>query len=526
MTQAAKAPAQKRLVALSTAAPTYYDAASTTNERDFSPWVSTVFEDAQFTGTERYIAVSRLRREVRNNPYLSGLVNKFPEAIGCSTMRSRTSDKDYNDVLDKWWFDWSNGPVTLTGETLRAFEMIVWPELLLGGELFVVFLRNGQVQLMPTEFCGSPRANIALTGGAVETNGIRYDASGVPTHYRFGRLNDWGGVDFSDSTSTLVPAQFVRHIYRKDRVMMGRGLPWLLPCVTHARDLYELVRAKTKQIKDVASVFGFLYKKENTGGLGSLQPFQGLDAATGKPVAETTDAAADVKPTTVKRIELKPGTFIELEPGEELRRLNEAYQATDYKELVMMMLHAISTPVKLPVELWFSGLGDVNYSGFKGLGTQWAESRRGYIQFIREALHMPLYRWRVSKAISEGDVPRNPDGDINLVDWLWKRAAMLDDEKQAKCAQIRLDSGESCLADFWEENGAYAEEELAKRRQLYIKALVASGDLSPDADFSTVKVPVSFLLANTVPGAVKKPAVPDNTGNDNNAEIQENTGGA
>jgi hypothetical protein len=174
------------------------------------------------------------------------------------------------------------------------------------------------------------------------------------------------------------------------------------------------------------------------------------------------------------------------------------YEASDYKELIMLMLHAIATPIGLPVELWFSGLGDINYSGFKGLGAQWSGRRRHLIAFVEETFLEPFLEWRTEYAQTVGELVRNRAVDDTLFDWRWKRASVLDDDKQASSVTKRLASGESCLADVWEENGSYQEEELLKRRNLYIEAMKAAGEIAVDADPKNVKVPIEFLLKNEI----------------------------
>ncbi|GHC02045.1 phage portal protein [Cerasicoccus arenae] len=503
------APKEKRSAVIQMA-PGYYDASNTNRERDWGPVSSGgVFEDHHFTDATRSITLARLRKEIRNNPYLAGLVNKFPEAVGYSNLRSRTPVREYNEAKELFWFRWSKS-VTVAGDSLRTLEEIILRELLIAGEVFLVLLNSGKVQVVPSEFCGSPWLNGA-SADSNEINGIRYNAVGRPQSYRFGQSTIFGTVDFSDRASTVVQARNVLHVYHKDRVLMGRGLPWLLPSLATARDLYEITRAKTKQIKDVTSLIGYLKKSIDSEGIEKFM--RGYDPEEeAEPTAATADDAADEAPATGRKIVLAPGSFPELEEGESIELLNSEYQAQDYKELIMLMLHAISSPVGLPVELWFSGLGDVNYSGFKGLGTQW-NARRKYILNLLEGNYLDrLHFWRINKAANEGELPPNPVNDDDLIEWAWKRTAVLDDEKHAKSVTLRLKSGERILADFWEEDGLYEEEVLERRRQFYIKAMIAAGELAADVDPTTVKVPLTFLLKNEIPGSA--PDKPENVKED------------
>ena len=482
----------------------YYDAASTTREADYGFWSAPV-EEAQFTGGTRARVIARIRREIRNNPYLAGLVAKYPEAIGFSSLRSRTADRSYNKAKELFWYRWSKR-VSIDGASLRTAEKVVIQELLVAGEVFVVLLASGLVQLIPSEFCGSP--GDASLRAAGEVDGIVYGTAGTPISYRFGTWKD-GSIQFTGDASELVDARFVKHVFDRDRVRMGRGLPWLLPSIRTARDLYEITRSKTKQIKDANSISGFIEKQGAADFLRDISstpvPSEYLDPATG---GERPGAPADPVPAAgagPSTIDLAPGTFVGLEVGEKVSPLSSNYNASDYKELVLLMLHAIATPVGLPVELWFSGLGDVAYSGFKGLGAQWAGRRRYLIAFLEDRFLGPLHFWRISKAAKEGALPPNPERDDDLVEWGWRRSAILDDEKAAKSNQVRLASGESSLAEIWEENGQFADEVLEHRRTLYLRALVAAGQLDPDADTEQVEVPLSFLLFGQLAAAAGTP---------------------
>jgi capsid protein len=470
----------------------YYDAAATTSDADFGSFLSVCPEDYWFNQSTRLIALSRCRRELRNNPYLVGLHMKYPEAIGISNMRARTPDKKYNATKDYRWFKWSKA-VTPARDTRQEVEEMIILELLAAGEVFIVTLANGKIQLIPSEFCGSPMMpanNAELRSG--EVNGIVYGDEGQPLAYRFGKALPGGGISYEQGT--LVAATHVRHVFHKSRVMMGRGLPWLLSSLRPARDLYEITRAKTKQIKDANSISGFIESERKVADI-----LPGLGGGGAMPEPESEEDSADKETSDPVVVELKPGTFITLTPGEKINMLKSEYDATDYKELIMIMLHAISSPVGLPVELWFSGLGDVNYSGFKGLGVQWNSRRRHVLSFLESKFLDPLQEWWSQWETLVGNLPQGPEHDS--VEWAWRQTAVLDEEKQARANKLRLDSGECTLADIWEERGQYAEEVFEKRRELWRKLQEASGIQTPvDSTAPGAAVPVEFLYRGRLPG--------------------------
>jgi capsid protein len=271
---------------------------------------------------------------------------------------------------------------------------------------------------------------------------------------------------------------------------MGRGLPWLLASLKPAHDLHEITRSKTKQIKDANSISGFIESER-----GGKEILPGLTDDVGPEGGDDAADAAEKDPVVV---ELRPGTFVSLNPGEKITLLKSEYDASDYKELIMIMLHAVSSPVGLPVELWFSGLGDVNYSGFKGLGVQWNSRRRHVIAFKQEKCLDKLQRWQSERETLLGNLPAGYDHD--MIEWAWRQTSVLDPEKEARSNKIRLDSGENSLADIWEEKGLYAEEVFAARRELWIKLQEAAGLLKEGEGNDAVIVPVEFLYRGRLPG--------------------------
>jgi len=476
----------------------YYDAAATTPNSDFGSWLNTL-SDFNFNGYVRQIVLSRLRREVENNPYLAGLVERFPEAIGLSNLRSRTGDAEYDLAKETFWKAWTEGVddlgcglVTTDGHTLAELESLIRSEMLLAGELFLVKLSSGKVQIVPSEFCGSPHQG--MRDG--EMNGIIY-RNGKPTAYRFGVVTEFGAIQFNREP---IPARHVIHVFRRNRVRMGRGVPGLIACLKPAHDLHEITTAKTKQIKDAASISGTI---EMEGAAEKIEGWQ-KDGPGEESTAETGDAPADRSLSTAQQvIELKPGQFIALEPGERLNMLKSEYGATDYKELVMLMLHAISAPVGLPVELWFSGIGNINFSGFKGLGTQWSNRRKRYALWEQRAYLDALHLWRVGLARPRGELTLPVPEVGEKVDWAWRKTAVLDDEREAKANKVYLDTGEKDLAEIWEDKGLYTEEVFKKRRMIWIKMLIAAGELEPGGNHDEVIVPHCFLLRGLLPEETK-----------------------
>lgn len=477
-----------------TASMNYEAAAYGSLDRDWTnaDWsFANLNEDRAFNDWTRRTTLRRIRHEVRNNPYLAGLVAKFPEAVGYGIYKVRVGDKKYKETVETAFYR-NAKTFEVSGESFQQCQRIAIEELMIAGEVFIVLLANGKIQLIPSENCAQPpdpKPNCI--------SGIERDGNGKPTGYWFAKINQWGALDWED-VSGPVDARNVIHLYDRDRVAMGRGLPWIIASICTARDLYEITRSKTKQIKDANSISGVITK--NGGGFTeqmAVAQAQAAATATGTTLAENLE----VSPANQRVVKLESGSLVELEPGEGLTTVMNSYQAQDYNQLIMLMLHAISSPVGLPVELWFSGLGDVNYSGFKGLGVQWDARRKHIIDLVENKFLNRLAVWWAQWSRKRDLIPAAPDGyDDDDFAWVWRKTAVLDEAKEADARKKRLETGYTDLGKEWEDAGFMPSEVLDSRKVLWDTVRATAG-LPPLA------CPMEFLLKNEIP-AVDKTETP------------------
>ena len=452
-------------------------------DADFSGW--NLSEDQRFSDSVRRIVLQRIRHEVRNNPYLAGMATKFPELVGIGTLRCRTSDEAYNRETEKKWNAYIQSCGS-DGSSLDRMQIICMTELFIAGEYFKVRMADGSIKMIPSENCANP--SLQQPNSRI-VNGIERNSNGKPIRYYFGAVDQFGGINFDDEANKGVAAEFVTHVYMRDRIAMGRGLSMAIASICTARDLQEIVAGKTRQIKDANAFSGTI---EKVGAEDYLRAMA-LQQNNHQDFVNATVTAPPLAPMTSNRVlNLAPGTYMALEPGEKLNTIVSNYQATDYKELIMLMLHAMSTPVGMPVELWFSGLGDVNYSGFKGLGTQWDGRRKHIIQMIEDEDLEPMFLAWCQAEREAGNLPENPDGDDMKHRWVWKPTGVLDDEKKTKAAQLRIETGLTSIQDEWEMDGRFAEDVLIQRTQFWKQVCIAAG--KPETP-----PPISFLLYNKLP---------------------------
>lgn len=480
----------------------YYDAASTTPDRDWgSPAIR--HEDHILTSPVRYVMVARMRKLLRNSGMLDALLHGAARSIGSSTARSTSSDKHFNKLHDLLYYRWCKRPEE-TGLSQRQAEFVAWIEKFLCGEVFWVLKANGKYRLVTSEFCGSPGEG-ALPN---ELNGIVYNEIGAPIAYRFGSQTTSGGIEYPKGDDGIIPAEYVIHDVRRDRVSQGRGVPYAISVMSIAKDLDECVKATVKKLKSQGQAFAAVTK--NGGPESAREVFgtvpigpRGLEGPGPSAPSETDSSDEDER-----EINLVDGSVILLEPGEKIELLKTEYGATDFRQLVITLAQLMSAPLGIPVELWFTGLADTSFSGYKGIATLWEDNRREYINTFIDTVLERLHFWRAAKWVKEGDILRpdgtkyvgHPDGDFDLVQFRFGRAPVLDRERLAKANAIRLASGEITPMDLWEEEGEWEDEVIEKRKQRWFKLQVASGKIKADTDPDSIEYPISWLLYGKLPG--------------------------
>ena len=97
----------------------YYDAVATTNDADYGSFLS-IAEDYYFAGPQRAIALGRLRREARNNPYLAGPEGTYMGAKPFSEATAQAIDAEVSRIIAESHAD----ALRLLGEHRKALDAL------------------------------------------------------------------------------------------------------------------------------------------------------------------------------------------------------------------------------------------------------------------------------------------------------------------------------------------------------------------------------------------------------------------
>lgn len=336
-----------------------YAGAKTTRFRDFLGYKGSETESQLLPYYDRLTIITRLRQLVRDDPYCAALLQAYATQMGTSTMSSVAGDDDdstFNDRHERLWYDYAKR-VEYTGLSLSEVEAILWREDLIAGELFFLKLKNGRLQMIPSEFCFSDYANILPD--SPEADGVVVK-DGLVTGYRFGYRDKYGTLQ---PGKEITPAENVIHFFFQDRPEQRRGVPRLSSVLNVLQDIYEICNAKVNQVKTQSFISGVVTKN-----------YAPADTADMMRLTNSDGTRSDYQ-------DLRGGTLYYMETGEDMKPFQSSINATDFDDFLKSRLEAVGGAIGMPPECWIEGFRDSNYSSARATVATWvrtASSRRGH----------------------------------------------------------------------------------------------------------------------------------------------------
>lgn len=331
-----------------------YAGAKITRARDFLTYRGSQTESQLLPYNDRLTIITRLRQLVRDDPYAAALLSAYPTQIGTSTMSSLAGVEDeedeqastFNDGHERLWLEFAKR-VEYGGLSLHEVEQILWREDLISGEIFFLKLKNGRLQMIPSEFCFSDYAN--TMPDSPEADGIVVE-DGIVTGYRFGYRDKYGTLQ---PGKDITASENVIHFFFQDRPEQRRGVPRLSPVLNVLQDIYEICGAKVNQVKTQSFISGVVTK--------NYAPADAADMMRGQNSDGTRSDYQD----------LRGGALYYMETGEDMKPFQSSINATDFDEFLKSRLEAVGGAVGMPPECWIEGFRDSNYSSARATVSTW-----------------------------------------------------------------------------------------------------------------------------------------------------------
>lgn len=477
-----------------------YLAAENNRKRKLYGPMRTSHESDMLPQWDRSKVVAYLRRAMRNNPIVAGIVYRYVLGIGAATVHVAGESTVRNDALERYLSRKFARITYGTGQDLDELNRIITAEKVIAGEVFLVWTRLGTVQVIPSELCGSPDKPAA---GEVE--GITYDSTGTPLRYRFGVRRPDGQISFNaNDGATLVDASFVWHLARFDRAEQRRGIPLMAPCVPAIQDLDEIVEAKVQSVKNQAALSVFITKMFDPATQAELAALGHTSSggASGSYYADMLTARSDYQ-------QMRSGTIMYGEIGEDAKMLAPNLQAAEFDTFLLSRLDAICAPLGIPPEEAVVGYRRSNYSSSRAEKLRWRQvidrERRD-----REVMLDDLALWQVRRGVLFGELPAGTAGAVgedftDTLTWGWPPLPEIDEAKHAQAQSTWYQSGFTSRRDVAAERGQYWDQ---LEQQLIREAVFRLQEVQRQATAAKLDPEVVMKLLPGMEAAAPAPAQP------------------
>lgn len=249
--------------------------------------------------------LARLRESardlIRNNPYAeSALSTIVDHTVGWEiTAKANPFSQRVQDTWDAW-----AGTKACDADGIHDFaglQKLVMRTVVESGEVFVrrrLRLPSDnlpiplQIQVLEPDFLDTGKDAMLLPNGGHIRQGIEFDPLGKRAAYWMFREHPGSGIH--SSSSSRIPADSIRHVFRSNRPGQHRGLTWYAPTLLRFKDLDDFEDATLMKQKiaaclavitsDIDGTAPQLGTEETTDNIDSLEPGAILNVAAGRSI--------------------------------------------------------------------------------------------------------------------------------------------------------------------------------------------------------------------------------------------------
>jgi len=401
-------------------------------------------------------ALSRLRarsRDLTRNTWWGNRIKSVVVAhsVGVGIMpKPNTGDKNLDKKVKLAWKKWikkcdREGQLDLNGMLALATGCIVESGEVLARMIPVspASVARGvvplEVQLLEPDHLDQSRDRVMMSErrpntsinveGVVVDQGVEYDLNGKRKGYWIYPVHPGARGLVMPSASIKVDARDMLHVYRKDRIGQGRGVPWVAPVMLKGRDAADLEEAVVVKSRIEACLAAFIKTNDVSRTLG--QKVQTEHRSDG----------------TSRRIEtMTPGMIAYLDQGEELQTVSPS-SSVQFEAVLKATWMTIAAGAGITYDQL---TGDLTRANFSSLRAGKIEFRRLIEQFQWHTLIAmflePLWdRW-CEAAMDAGILPRRDDG--YPVEWIMPANEPIDPMKDMQADILAVRSGRMTWPQF------------------------------------------------------------------------------
>jgi lambda family phage portal protein len=318
---------------------------------------------------------------VRNNAYAWGVVDSIVSNVIASGINALSilevpggSDlASVNEKRDKVWSYWSEVCEINNQYTFSEIQQICMREVAEAGEVLVRYIKTPEMnyrgirrpvplalEIIEVDRLAGDKdtytARITKEGGNRIIRGVEIDDLGRPVAYWIYKDHPSQPYSFN-RTPVRIPANEIRHLFRRERVGQTRGITWFAPALAWMRDLGTYVDNEMTA-SAISSCFTVAIKTDTP--MGSLGSPEGL---------RSTDEAGN------QFENIQPGLIMRLKSNEDVVGINPGRPNSGSEPWIQLILRSIAVGTGLSYEIVARDYSQTSYSSSR---TSQLEDRRRF----------------------------------------------------------------------------------------------------------------------------------------------------
>lgn len=392
----------------------------------------------------------RARDLERNADYVEAAILAMERNVVGSGIRldCKLEDTELEQKIENLWERWCHAEnCDVTGRLCfcEILKMAVRRMMVDGGLLLVATYtgnKNFPLQLQIKEV-DELNSGILFHGKNQVVGGIEIDASNRPVAYHFTVYDVYGET----GKIVRIPADRVIYLNRIKRTSQVREVSSFANVLSRLRDLNQFLNAVSVKERMLACLAVFVKKVNAALGLGRNQK---VDKETG-----------------AKKRKLSPGMIMELDAGDEIQVVNPSGQASNAKDMVSILLRAVSSAMGLSYEAVSRDMSQSNYSSARQNLIEDRETYKEWQHYLSEHLCRKVYRWWLDSCVMAGglSIPDYFSAPEKYTEcqWIAKGMSWIDPAKEANANRIAMATYQTTLEEVAAEQGKDWREILAQR---------------------------------------------------------------
>jgi len=379
-------------------------------------------------------------------------------------------DEFANTEIENAWFDWGKkSNCTVTGDMIwEEVQELCLRATARDGNVFVRRLKNADnpfrfsIQLFESDHLDTdynailPNGNLVRFG--VEMTPFRRR---VAYHFLSNHPGDIGVIGYNSRRRVRFPAEEITHLFIRERIGQTLGVPWIISPTKRLKLLAGYEEAEVVAARVAAAKMGFIKNQ-------TPEEWPG-------PSGEQ------------KVMDVEPGTFENLDPGQEVQTFDPQHPNQSYGAFVQATLRGIAAGIGTSYHNLANDLTQVNYSSARIGMLEERECWKSIQGWLIRTLITDLFEdWLEMALLSKAaNLPAEKFEHFNAPTWKARRWPWVDPEKDINASKSAIRSGFTSQRAVIAEAGEDIEEVFAD--QAADKKLAAAKKLTfPDLENGSI----------------------------------------